>query len=130
MVNPIGLLTLAVVGCGVIARMNRSSRLFFGLLLALAIGFVGGAVASDLSSSLEKNNITATINVNYENGNEVPTAWVVETPFVWKATTSSFSSMLSNAFFRDNFILTTPRVQTVHPVRCLSPPSVKFNDSS
>lgn len=118
------LLALAVVGCGIIARINRNSRLFVGLLLALAVGFVGGAVVSNAFNPLEKDNITTTINVNYENGNEIPTAWVVETPFVWKATTSSSSSMLSKVFYRDNFVLTTPRVETVHPVRCLSPPIV------
>lgn len=128
MVNSIGLLTLAVVGCGAIARINRNSRLFFGLLLALAIGFVGGAVASNLSRPLEKDNITTTINVNHENGNETSTVWVVETPFAWKAATSSYTSILGKVSFRDNFILTTPRVETVHPVRCLSPPD--FIDSS
>lgn len=129
MVNSFSLLLVAVIGCWAIARINRDSRLFWGLLLATTIGFVGGATASKLAHPLEKDSITA-VSVNaLENGNNTSTVWVVETPFAWKATTGSYSSVLSKVYYYSDIpTLTSPLVKTVHPARCLSPPSYYYKE--
>lgn len=128
--STLSLLLVAFFGAFCIARLNRSTRVFGILMLALTLGFAGGASAAKIVNSLEKSESTVLISANVENGENNSTAWVVETPFAWKATTGSYSSMLGKSYFCSDILSlsATPRVTAVHPIRCMSPPSHIVSD--
>lgn len=120
----LSLLLVGLFSAFCIARVNRSVRVFGISMLSLALGFVGGASASEIYHSLEKKDTLTLISANVGNGESISTVWVVETPSARRTTTSSYPSILSKIYFHSDILspTATPQVKTVHPTRCLSPP--------
>lgn len=52
------MMSAAIVTCVLIARINKSNRLFWVLLLSMLAGFVGGSIATQAQTSNKKENIS------------------------------------------------------------------------
>ena len=118
------LLLAAVLGCIVIARINRNTRLFWTLLLTLALGFVGGAVAAELSS--DKDNKEATTVVNKELKDVTAN---FSTPFVSVKNLVHTSQYVTTVTILKSSLFTS-ETKSAHYPRCLSPPLPELNNSS
>lgn len=125
MANAFGLLLTAVIACGLIGRIEHSSRKFWSLVLALAIGFVGGAMYSKITNVTEKSS-NIVLKESVENNVSTSTFLFAETPIVGKSVSSRSEGMGQKYPTFDVLHTFTPRVQTVHPVRCLSPPFINI----
>lgn len=126
MANPLGLLLIGILGCWGIGRINHSSKVFFACLVAMLLGFASGATISKLIP-LEKVGTTIVMVDNTEKGETTSMLRVMEPSIVMKPVTC-YSSVIGKEMFRvDNLYSITSGVMTVHPVRCLSPPSYQFS---
>ena len=122
MANPLGLLLLGVAGCWLIGRINRSTKVALVCMLSLALGFVAGGMTK-LLSSVEKNE-TAIIQIdNTTNGMNTPMLCLEPTSLVWKSTNEYTTIAGKEYAFSDELCNITSASETVHPVRCLSPPT-------
>lgn len=118
MENAFGLLLTALVACVLIGRIDRSIRTFWSLMLALALGFVGGAT---ISKFVVTDNSTAVVKEFVQELEDAPTFLLAETPFVGK-TANSRPEGMGQVYFQSPLLRNfSPRVMIVHP-QCLSPP--------
>lgn len=120
MANPISLLLVGLIGSFVIGRINRSSKAFFTCLLALALGFVTGAMIGKLTKSFGKTEqSTIVMKDDMSKGDSTPMLYAV----AYTTPTVSYSSAVGKEYYYDdNSYNLTPGVKTAHPVMCLSPP--------